>query len=119
MLARLRNGSTAEVVDGEIVVKDPRGRTVIVFDGARARVEAEDLDFNARKITLSAGVIELRAARIFERAGEVYRDVEGTLHTRAERVRTLVKDAYHLFAKRASVASEEDTSIDGRRVLLG
>src|SRR5687767_501760 len=88
-------GASATVEDEEIVLRDPRGRVVIVFDGERARVEAEDLDFSARKITFSAGTIELRAARLFERAGEVYRDVEGTLHTRADRVRTLVKGAYH------------------------
>jgi hypothetical protein len=49
----------------------------------------------------------------------VYREVEGLLQTRAERLRSVVRGAYQLFAKRTQIVAEEDASVDGKRVLLG
>jgi len=54
------------------------------------------------------------ADRIFERARDIYRDVEGLLQTRAERVRTLATGAYQLFAKRVNVVAEEDAAWTAR-----
>ena len=39
--------------------------------------------------------------------------------TRAGRIRTLVQDVYTTHARRTVMVSEEDTSIDGAKVLLG
>jgi hypothetical protein len=119
--------------DGErLVVRDTRGAVVVVYDAERGtaeiRVPEGDLtlaapkgkiSLRAQEVECEAGRIELRADRIFERARDVYREVEGLLQTRAERVRTLARGAYHVFAKRVNVAAEEDASVDGKRVLLG
>ena len=125
-------GASAEVAGERLVVRDVRGAIVVVYDAERGTAEiiapAGDLvlgaphgkiSLRAQEVECEAGRIELRADRIFERAREVYREVEGLLHTRAERVRTLAHGAYYVFAKRVNVAAEEDASVDGKRVLLG
>ena len=126
------SGASAEVQGELLVVRDARGSIVVVFDAARGMAEIVapegDLVLSAPrgKISLKAGEvecvagrIELRADRIFERARDVYREVEGVLHTRAHRVRTLATGAYQLFARRVNVLAEEDAAVDGKRVLLG
>jgi hypothetical protein len=125
-------GASAEAHGERLVLRDPRGAIVVVYDAERGTAEiaapAGDLVLSAPKGKISlkaleveceAGRIELRADRIFERARDLYRDVEGLLQTRAERVRTLATGAYQLFAKRVNVLAEEDAAVDGKRVLLG
>jgi hypothetical protein len=84
-----------------------------------ASLAAERLESTAAHQVLTAGRIEVRAERWIERLKDVYSDVDGLLQTRAGRVRTLVHDAYQLVSRRTSLASQEETSIDGKRVLLG
>jgi hypothetical protein len=125
-------GASAEVDGERLVVRDPRGAIVVVYDAERGTAEivapAGDLVLSApqgkialraAEVECEAGRIELRADRIFERARDLYREVDGLLQTKAERVRTLARGAYHLFAKRVNVAAEEDAAVDGKRVLLG
>ncbi len=127
---RTPSGATAGVEGDRIVVRNSRHAIVVVYDAASdtAEITAGDLTLSApggriamkaSEIVLEAGRFELRAERIIERAGDVYREVEGLLQTRAERVRSVVRGAYQLFAKRAQVVAEEDASVDGKRVLLG
>lgn len=70
-------------------------------------------------VTESAGRRELVAERVVERATDVYRQVSGLLQTTASRARTLVEGDHDLCAGRTNISSNEDTSIDGKRVLLG
>jgi hypothetical protein len=125
-------GASAEVDGERIVLRDARGSIVVVYDAERGSAEIVaprgDLTFSApegrialraSEVVCEAGRYELRAERIFEHAVDVYREVQGVLQTRAERVRTLAKEAYHLFAKRVNVLAEEDAAVDGKRVLLG
>jgi hypothetical protein len=129
---RTPSGASAETEGERLVVRDARGAIVVVYDAERGTAEiaapAGDLVLSApqgkialraREIECEAGRFELRAERIFEHARDVYREVEGLLQTRAERVRTLARGAYQLFAKRVNVAAEEDAAVDGKRVLLG
>jgi hypothetical protein len=127
---RTPSGATAGISGDRIVVRNSRNAIVVVYDAASdtAEITAGDLTLSApggrialraSEIVCEAGRFELRAGRIVERAGDVYREIEGLLQTRAERVRTVVRGAYQLFAKRAQVVAEEDASVDGKRVLLG
>lgn len=131
-VVRTAGGASAEADGERLVVRDRRGAIVVVYDAERGTAEIVvpegDLVLGAPKgkialraleVECEAGRIELRADRIFERARDVYREVEGLIQTRAERVRTLARGAYYLFAKRVNVAAEEDASVDGKRVLLG
>lgn len=131
-VVRTPGGASAEAHGERLVLRDARGAIVVVYDAERGTAEIEapagDLVLSAPKgkialraleVECEAGRIELRADRIFERARDLYRDVEGLLQTRAERVRTLATGAYQLFAKRVNVQAEEDAAVDGKRVLLG
>ena len=131
-LVRTPGGASAEADGERLVLRDPRGAIVVVYDAERGTAEiaapAGDLVLSAPKgkialkaleVECEAGRIELRADRIFERARDLYRDVEGLIQTRAERVRTLATGAYQLFARRVNVLAEEDAAVDGKRVLLG
>ncbi len=127
---RTPSGATAGVEGERIVVRNSRNAVVVVYDAERetAELHAGDLTLSApqgriclraSEIVCEAGRFELQAGRIVESAGDVYREVQGLLQTRAERVRTLVRGAYQVLAKRAQVVAEEDASLDGKRVLLG
>ena len=130
--ARARPHASAEVDGERLVLRDTRGAIVVVYDAERGTAEIAapkgdlllsaphgKIALRAQEVECEAGRIELRADRIFERARDIYRDVEGLLQTRAERVRTLATGAYQLFAKRVNVLAEEDAAVDGKRVLLG
>jgi hypothetical protein len=131
-VVRTAGGASVEVDGERLVVRDMRGAIVVVYDAERGTAEIAapkgdlvlsaphgKIALRAQEVECEAGRIELRADRIFERARDLYRDVEGLLQTRAERVRTLATGAYQLFAKRVNVLAEEDAAVDGKRVLLG
>jgi hypothetical protein len=121
-------GGHAEIAapSGDLRLIAPQGRvliqagTDIQLDApGEVMVTAERFFTKVRTLTQHADRLEISAGRIFEKAREAYHDVEELLQTRAGRVRALVEDAYHLQARRTSIASKEDTSIDGKKVLLG
>jgi hypothetical protein len=129
---RTASGATAEADGERLVVRDSRGSIVVVFDAERGTAEivapggdlvlsapTGSIRMRAAEIVCDAGRYDLRAERIFERARDVYREVEGVVHTRAGRVRTLARDVVQVFAKRLNLAAEEDATVDGERVLLG
>jgi len=172
---RTDDGATAELVDGDIVVRNPGGELVLSYSAAtgmrvhapagdltlaapsgRVRIEARDgvdmqsaahvrmqapvlelagerttlesteLSIKAERIQTVASEIgqavgrwELRAERVVEHARDAFREVQDLLQTRADRVRTLVKGTCQLLAGRTEIVSDEDTVVDGKRVLLG
>ena len=67
----------------------------------------------------TTGRWELHATRLAERALDKLVDIENTLQTRAGRVRTLVSHTWELVSQRTRMVSEENTSIDGKKILLG
>ncbi len=92
----------------------------------KAEAVIGDVALTARRIATtaewirqSAGKLEVTATRLVETARDTFRDVAGLAQTRVGRARTLVGETFTLHAKRTAMKSEEDTSIDGRRVLLG
>lgn len=84
-----------------------------------ATILADKLATTAAQVISTVGRLEVRAERLIEHAKDVYRNVDGLLQTRARRARTLVEGTFQLMSRRASLTSKEETSIDGKRVLLG
>jgi hypothetical protein len=108
-----------EAPTGDVVFAAPNGK-VVLEAGVDVELTAKgEAKIHAQAIELVSGVAAIHAERLIERAKDAYREIDGLLHTRAGRVRSLVAGAYELFAKQTTVTSEEDTSIDGKRVLLG
>lgn len=85
----------------------------------QASLTAERILTTARVLSQTVERLEVSAARLFERTRESYRETSGLLQTRAGRLRAVVEDAFSLSAKRTTIASKEETSIDGEKVLLG
>lgn len=147
LTASTPSGASARVLGEVIAIHDARGRLLLSFDAAtgalelragegdlvlrapagRVLVEGESIDLRATDRTklsgavveLAAGAIELRASRVLERVVDVFREIEGTLHSKVGGVRTLVRGTFDLFARETRIASEEDTAIDGKHVFLG
>lgn len=143
--ARLADGATVSVEDGAAEIKDERGRLLVRYEGGQARIAAPAGDLvldapegrvvvrgkdialeaadrlisTAAVIAQSAERVEVHADRLVEKARDVYRDAAELVQTRAGRMRQIVEGAFSLHAKRTQIASEEDTSIDGKRVHLG
>lgn len=100
--------------------------TALSIEAAHARaavghgsVEAQELVTKAERIAYQVERFEVTAEQIVERARSAVRDVADLLHTRAGRVRTLVRDVYALRSRRTVMTSKDDTAIDGNRILLG
>lgn len=90
------------------------------------RVEAGEVTVIAQRIATTAKIVvqqverlEVTATRIVERSRDTFREATDLLQTRAGRARTLIQDVYALYSRRTTMDSKEDTSIDGKRVLLG
>ncbi|MBI4699557.1 MAG: DUF3540 domain-containing protein [Deltaproteobacteria bacterium] len=84
-----------------------------------ATVVARHISTTASTLAQSVERYELSAQKIVEKARDAFRDVAELLQIRAGRARTLVQDVYALYSRRTVMASKEDTSIDGKRILLG
>ena len=118
---RAADGALLAVYDaevGELELSAPQHLKLRVPDG-RISLEAAVLDASAGQARWNVGSWQLTAERTVERCRDALVHVEGILETRARRVRTLVDRTLELCAHRTSVTSDEDTRIDGKRVLLG
>jgi hypothetical protein len=62
---------------------------------------------------------ELVADRLVERSRNSVREVAELLQTSAGRARHLVRTTFSLRSRRSVLRSKKDTSIDGKRILLG
>ena len=126
---------------GDLVFSAPSGRVVIqagtdvVIDapqdlkqsaGRKATLEAPQIGVTAERILTTAKVLsqsaerlEVSATRLFEKTRETYREAKGLVQTRAGRVRAVIEDAFSVTSNRTTLTSKEETSIDGKKVLLG
>lgn len=84
-----------------------------------AVVFARDIATTANRLACNVERYEVEATRIVEKARDAFREITDLAQTRAGRLRTLVADLYTLDSRRTMLRSDDDTSIDGKRVLLG
>lgn len=85
----------------------------------RLTVVAHHISHTASVLAQNVERYELVAERLVEKTRHSMRDVAELLQTRAGRVRTVVRSTFALWSKRTTLRSQDDTSIDGRKVLLG
>ena len=119
---------------GDLVLSSPNGRVVlrsgvdVEIDATRDVVQragrdvttvARSIASRAEHIALSAEKYELVASRLFEKTRDAFRDVTDLAQTRVGRARTIVSSLFTLQARRTVMTSKEETSIDGRKILLG
>lgn len=113
---QLRLSPKATELSGEAL--SLRGRSLELAAGALSLV-ARTLASKAVETKHDAGRWEVSAGTSVERARESFREVVGLAHTRVGRAKTLVSELFSVRAKRSELTSEDDTVIDGRKVLLG
>ncbi len=113
-----------------IVRVDAKGVRVsgheVTLEAHHVRTVANIVEHTAATLRTSATVLETRAREIRiltellrTEAHEITQEVIGVLETRARRIRSVVKETFTLTSKSTTLLSEEDTAIDGKRVLLG
>jgi hypothetical protein len=85
----------------------------------RATVLARSIATTADSIASKVTKYELTAERLVEKTRDTFRDAADLAQTRVGRMRTLVKDVLSMHARRTVVVSTDETSIDGKKVLLG
>jgi hypothetical protein len=89
------------------------------LQAARASVVAAALETVAESARGTFGRLEVKAARIVERAHETYREATEAAHSRAGRMRVIADGAYQLFAGRARLRADEELALDGEQIRLG
>ena len=131
------SGATATVAGDTISLRGADGALVATYDAAtgaltlessgeiqisaakRVRIDTDVLSVNARVAEWAVGHWELNTERIVERTKDTFRTAERMLESRAGRARFIVDKLLELSGRRTAISSEEDTHIDGKRVLLG
>jgi hypothetical protein len=123
-----------EVPDGDLVLAAPRGKVSIRAGsdlelsaegelrqraGGEVSVAATRILHTASHLAQKAERIEVTATRLVERTRDAYREATGLMETHAGRARAVVDDIWSLVSRRTTMASKDETSIDGKRVLLG
>lgn len=110
-----RAGHRAELSAQRLDVRAEETRVVT----SQAAVVADRILTTARVVAQNVEQLEISAVRLLEKTRETYREAADLLQTRAGRLRTLVEDVYSVHAKRTTIVSKEETSIDGKKILLG
>lgn len=82
-------------------------------------VLAQQVATSAEVLVQNAARFELTATRLVEKTRDAFRDTSDLAQTRVGRARVLVSDVYALFSRRTTLVSNEETSIDGSKILLG
>jgi hypothetical protein len=89
------------------------------FVGGEVTTVARAMKTTVASFALSTEKYELSATKLVEVTRDAFRDVADLAQSRIGRVRMLVREVYSQRARRTVIASTEDTSVDGRKVLLG
>lgn len=120
------SGELRLAAEGDLRLSAPAGRVLIdaagdveIASGGRLSERARSIVVAAESAAYAIGHFELSAERIVERTTDALRTATGLVETRAKHARTLVTRTFELMSRRTSITSEEDTRVDGKRVLLG
>ena len=99
---------------------------VTVASGEGIELKSDEVSLTAGRLTTTASVLVQRverletvAVRITEHAREAYREISELAQTRAARMRTLVEQSFSIMSGSTDMVSEEETRIDGDKILLG
>jgi hypothetical protein len=113
---RLRASTTTTEIEAErLEVKADESRMV----AGQATLVARRVATTASVLVQNVERFELTATRLVEKTRDAFRDASDLAQTRVGRARTIVKDLYALYSRRTAMASSDDTSIDGSKILLG
>ena len=116
------HGDCTEIVSaaGDLQLTAPEGSVVVRAKDDVVVEAGRHMTHRAHKsLRQEAERIHITAEQLFEKTRDSVREISALLLTRAGRVRSLVRGGYSLMSKRTFIKSKKDTTIDGKRVLLG
>lgn len=85
----------------------------------QATILARSIATTAEQLATSVSRYELTATKLVEKTRDTFRDVADLLQIRARRSRTIVADTHTVHSRRTVLMSSEETTIDGKKILLG
>jgi hypothetical protein len=85
----------------------------------QATILARSIATTAEQLATSVSRYELTATKLVEKTRDTFRDVADLLQIRARRSRTIVADTHAVHSRRTTLTSSEETTIDGKKILLG
>lgn len=85
----------------------------------RGRYRGRTFSATLQSARLIADKLETMAARMVQRAKDLYSYVQDLSQLKAGRRRVLVKNSYHLKSRRGYIKTEEEIKIDGSKIDLG
>lgn len=126
---RADHGSVSVVARDAVAVRGDRSidlaTPALTATAARAegffgdvRLVARSLRSAVEVVRHTAGVLEVEAQRIVERAKSTYRDVEDLAQTRAGRMRSVVATSFHVLSKKTIIKADEDLKLKGNKIHL-
>jgi hypothetical protein len=104
---------------GQTVMTVPGDLKIIAPKGSIDLVAMRGVSITSPAIRMQTNRLEVMARSCFERFDYAYSWVREKLHVRAGRMKTSVKDNYHLSAERIVENARRDVTIDGDSVNLG
>lgn len=85
----------------------------------QAAILGDRLAFTVRSMRSVANFFEIKAGRILERAGRVYRRIADFEESQIGRVRMLVEDMFFVKAKNTKIKADQYVSVNGEKIELG
>lgn len=85
----------------------------------KLQVFARSIASTAERVAHNVARYDLTAGEIVEKAKTTLREVAELAEARLGRSRTTVSDTFTLHARRSTLVSEEETTVDGSKILLG
>ncbi len=114
--AQLRIGPQALEIESDRVEVQTKSASLV--SGAISSV-ARVVSSRAESIAVTTEKYELTATRLFEKSRDAFRDVVDLAQTRVGRAKTTIAKVWSVSAGRTVLVSKEETSIDGKKILLG
>jgi len=85
----------------------------------QATVLARSIATTAEQLATSVSRYEFTATKLVEKTRDTFRDVADLLQIRARRSRAIIADTHTVHSRRTVLLSSEETTIDGKKILLG
>lgn len=108
-------GNNAQLRAARLDVQTKAARVV----AGKTEVLLRTLATTAETIVTRVSEQEVSAERLISRAKEAISEVKGLWLTRAGRSKTEVEGAYSVKSERTELFSKEETTVDGKKILLG
>ena len=77
------------------------------------------MEVRSKKAVQAIDILDSVVGRVTERVRDSFRWIENLEQIRARRIRTIVKDRFSVKAGHASLISEEEVTIDGKKIHIG